>query len=32
VSEKEAKPDGSFFQHTEKAEEANPDRVEGEFR
>jgi hypothetical protein len=32
VSEKDAKPDGAFFQHTEKAEEANPDRVEGEFR
>ena len=32
VSDKDTKPDGNFFEHMEKADEANPERVEGEFR
>ena len=32
VSDREAKADGAFFSHNEKAEESNPGRVEGEYQ
>ncbi len=31
VSDREAKEDGAYFTHKEKADESNPSRVEGEY-